>query len=103
MVMDIIAEPRAWAELQFGQVALGDARRTRRLVASATQIARHPAHSFPQIFDWNGLRGFYGVCHRQRAPLPALQHPPLELTPPANGQRPPVAFLPHARQLAHTS
>jgi Transposase DNA-binding/Transposase Tn5 dimerisation domain len=103
MVMDIIAEPLAWAEHQFGQVALGDHRRTRRLVAAAAQIALRPEHSFTQMFDWNALRGFYGMCHRKEATLPALQQPHWQLTRQAMAQQPLVLILHDTTQLDFTS
>jgi hypothetical protein len=103
MVLDLVAEPRAWAEQQFGPVALGDVRRTRRLVTSAAQIAQHPEHSFPQIFDWNALRGFYGLCHREEATLPALQRPHWEHTRQAMRQQPLVLVLHDTSQLDFTS
>jgi hypothetical protein len=102
MVMDLIAEPQAWAEHQFGSVALGDTRRTRRLVSSAAQIAQHPEHSFPQIFDWNALRGFYGLCHREEATLCTLQQPHWQLTRQAMGQQPLVLILHDTTQLDFT-
>src|SRR5947209_2553638 len=74
--MDAInADPRAWAEQLFGAAELGDRRRTRRLVASAAKIAAHPEKSFPQLFDWNALRGFYRVCDQDNATLAAVQQP----------------------------
>jgi len=56
--MDVIADARLWAERNFADAALGDRRRTRRLVESAAKIAAHPEKPFPQVFDWNELRGF---------------------------------------------
>ena len=103
MVMDLVAEPGAWAERHFGSVALGDVRRTRRLVASAAQIAQHPEHSFPQVFDWNGLRGFYGVCNRPEATLPTVQAPHWEHTRRAMAQWPLVLILHDTTQLDFTS
>ena len=103
MVMDLIAAPQAWAEHHFGQVVLGDVRRTRRLVSSAAQIAQHPEQSFPQIFDWNALRGFYGLCHRQEATLPALQQPHWQRTRQAMGQQPLVLVVHDTTQLDFTS
>ena len=103
MVMDLIAEPQAWAEHQFGPVLLGDVRRTRRLVSSAAQIAQHPEHSFPQIFDWNALRAFYGLCHREEATLPALQRPHWEHTRHAMRRHPLVLVLHDTSQLDFTS
>jgi hypothetical protein len=103
MVMDIIAEPRAWAQHQFGQVVLGDARRTRRLVTSVAQIAQYPERSFTQIFDWNALRGFYSLCHRKEATLPTLQQPHWQLTRQAMGQQALVLILHDTTQLDFTS
>ena len=97
------AEPLVWAEQQFGTVALGDRRRTRRLVASAAQIAQHPEKSFPTIFDWNQLRGFYGLCHRQEATLSTLQQPHWQHTRQAMGQQPVVLILHDTTQLDFTS
>jgi len=57
----------------FGTVDLGDVRLTRRLIHSAARIAAHPEKPFNQVFDWNELRGFYNVCHKDTATLSALQ------------------------------
>jgi Transposase DNA-binding/Transposase Tn5 dimerisation domain len=64
----------------FGAVALGDQRRTARLIDSAAQIAAHPEKPFNQVFDWNDLRGFYRLCHQETATLPAIQGPHWQLT-----------------------
>jgi hypothetical protein len=79
-IMDFIAEVGEWARLNFGSVDLGDPRRTRRLTASAARIAAHPQKSFPQIFDWNQLRGFYRLCDQSQACLASLQGTHGELT-----------------------
>lgn len=73
--MDYIADTREWAKANFGGVELGDPRRTQRLVTSASLIAAHPEKSFPQIFDWNHLRGFYRLCHRPETSLASIQTP----------------------------
>src|SRR5512142_2887747 len=65
----------AWAERNFATARLGDGRRTRRLVESAARIAAHPEKSFPQVFDWNGLRGFYRLCGRRGTTLAAVMQP----------------------------
>jgi hypothetical protein len=98
-----LADPPVWAEQQFGQVSLGNKARTRRLVVSAADIARHPEQSFPQIFDWNGLRGFYRVCHRPEATLATLQTPHWQRTRQAMGQPPLVLILHDTSQLDFTS
>jgi len=101
--MDLLTEPQAWAEHHFGTVALGDVRRTHRLVASAARIAQHPEHSFPQLFDWNALRGFYGVCNRPEATLPTVQAPHWAHTRHAMAQQPLVLILHDTTQLDFTS
>src|SRR6266496_2551165 len=40
-------EPQTWAEEEFGTAALGDARRTARLVALAHTLAQQPEASLP--------------------------------------------------------
>src|SRR5262245_4281933 len=78
--MDVLADTTLWAQQHFGAADLGDRRRTRRLVAAAAQIAAHPQKPFTQVFDWNGLRGFYGLCHRPEATLAAVMTPHWEQT-----------------------
>ena len=46
--MPAIAAREAWAVSQFGTAALGDERRTRRLVRLATAMAANSAGSIPQ-------------------------------------------------------
>lgn len=77
----------------FGAVELGDRRRTERLIGSAAQIAAHPEQPFNQVFDWNDLRGFYRLCHQERATLPALQEPHWRLTRQAMASQPLVLIL----------
>src|SRR5262245_55408380 len=101
--MGVLAEPLAWAQQQFGRVSLGDRRRTRRLVQSVAQIARRPEQSFPQLFDWNALRAFYGLCHREEATLPTLQQPHWEHTRQAMGQQPLVLVVHDTSPLDFTS
>jgi hypothetical protein len=36
------------------------------LVHSAAKIAAHPEKPFPQVLDWNELRGFYRLCNERR-------------------------------------
>jgi hypothetical protein len=91
--MDVLSDPRQWAEHTFGAVQLGDRRRTRRLVESAARIAQHPEKSFPQLFDWNALRGFYRLCDQADATLEALMQPHWEHTRAAMRQHPLVLIL----------
>ena len=78
----------AWAERNFATARLGDGRRTRRLVESAARIAAHPEKSFPQVFDWNGLRGFYRLGGRRETTLAAVMQPHWNQTRQAMAEQP---------------
>jgi hypothetical protein len=82
-----------WAKEQFGTAELGRADRTERLVASAAAIAAHPEASFPEILDWNQLRGFYRLCNRDEATLDAIETPHWERTRQAMAEQPLVLIL----------
>jgi hypothetical protein len=86
-------ELKPWAESNFGSARLGSRRRTRRLVESAARIAAHPEKSFPQVFDWNELRGFYRLCNRPEATLPSIMEPHWEQTRAAMAEEPLVLIV----------
>ena len=54
-------EPETWAEREFGGAPLGDQRRTRRLIRSATVMAESPMASFPGSVkgDKHVIKGHY--------------------------------------------
>lgn len=91
--MELATCPQRWAEENFGAVDLGDRRRTRRLVRSAARIAQHPEKSFPQIFDWNDLRGFYRLCACQAATTAVVQQRHWHRTRQAMAEQPLVLIL----------
>jgi Transposase DNA-binding/Transposase Tn5 dimerisation domain len=91
--MSILQDLPSWADANFGTVNLGRRDRTQRLVQSVAQIASHPEASFPQIFDWNGLRAFYGLCDRDEATLDTLQAAHRALTHQAMATQPLVLIL----------
>jgi len=101
--MDVILEPRAWAERQFATANLGDRRRTNRLVGSAAKIAAHPEKAFTQVFDWNELRGFYRLCDQSAATLAAVMQPHWEQTRRAMRQHPVVLILHDTTELDFSS
>jgi hypothetical protein len=101
--MDVIPEPEAWAQLHFGGADLGDRRRTNRLVGSAAKIAAHPEKAFTQVFNWNELRGFYGLCDKSQATLAAVMQPHWEHTRGAMGQQPLVLILHDTTELDFSS
>ena len=72
----------------FADADLGDARRTRRRIASAAAIAAHPEKPFTQVFDWGPLKGFYRVCNRETATVTAIPTPHWNRTRRAIGQHP---------------
>ena len=72
MALDSFPTPRAWAEANFAAAELGDQRRTRRLVATAEQLAQQPQGSLPAHFAWNPLRAVYRLCNRPEVTHPAV-------------------------------
>jgi hypothetical protein len=54
-------DPETWAEREFGGAPLGDQRRTRRLIRSATAMAESPMASFPGSVkgDKHVIKGHY--------------------------------------------
>jgi hypothetical protein len=87
----------------FGTVDLHDKRRTKRLVYSAAKIAAHPEKPFNQVFDWNEVRAFYGVCNQETATLSAIQEPHWQQTRAAMGQQPLVLILHDTSEMDFTS
>lgn len=71
----------AWAEQQFGSAALGDPRRTRRIVAMAGDMVRNPRASLSeQLPDWASLKAAYRVLDAQEVSRAALLAPHWEQT-----------------------
>src|SRR5262245_38254639 len=101
--MEVLLDPWQWAELHFGTAALGDRRRTRRLVDAAARIATHPQKPFTQVFDWNQLRGFYRLCNQSQATLAAIQGPHWEQTRQAMRRQPLVLLLHDTTELDFSS
>ena len=57
---NFVVEPQIWAEQNFGDCELGDARRTRRLVQIAEQAAARPDGSTPdQTECWGDCKAVY--------------------------------------------
>src|SRR5438094_39621 len=101
--MDVISDPLQWAEENFAAAQLGHRRRTRRLVAAAAKIAAHPEKAFPQVFDWNELRGFYRLCDQAQATVAAVQEPHWQRTRRAMGQHPLVLLVHDTTELDFSS
>jgi hypothetical protein len=102
-VMDVVVDPREWAEYTFADCKLGDPRRTKRLVDSAAEIAAHPEKMFTQLFDWNDLRGFYRLCNQSVATTEVIQMPHWQQTRQAMTQQPLVLILHDTTELDFSS
>lgn len=73
MTCEAVLAPDAWAEVQFGEVVLGDVRRTRRAVRVAEQMARHPAASIPeQAGHWSGTKASYRLFSEEEVTFEGL-------------------------------
>jgi hypothetical protein len=65
-----------WAREQFGDCQLGDARRTKRLIQVAEQVANHPSGSFPkQMKDWGDLKAAYRLFDQDDVTFQAVASP----------------------------
>lgn len=65
-----------WAEANFGTCKLGDARRTRRAVKVAQQMAEHPDGSTPtQCERWADLKAAYRLFECENVTFSALAEP----------------------------
>ena len=70
-----------WAEEQFGQCALGDARRTKRLVQYAAQAAADPSGSTPkQTESWGDCKAAYRLIDNDDVNFSAITTPHYEAT-----------------------
>lgn len=74
-------EPQQWAEEQFGQVHLGDARRTPRAVKVAAALTAHPEQSLPQAMPrWADLKAAYRLLACPKTTHAALIQPHCQAT-----------------------
>lgn len=70
-----------WAEEQFGACALGDVRRTRRLVQYAAEAAADPSGSTPkQTESWSECKAAYHLIHNEDVKFSAITAPHYQAT-----------------------
>lgn len=68
MGTELVLDVHAWAEQEFGEAPLGDARRTERLTAMAAALAEHSVGPLPQTFNaWAELKAAYRLLHGKQA------------------------------------
>ena len=71
----------AWAEEEFGEADLGDARRTVRLVQLATMLGAQPSASLPAAApDWADLKAAYRFFDNDYVPAEAVLRSHVEAT-----------------------
>ena len=77
----LLSPPAQWAQNEFGNAQLGDARRERRLVKIAAGLAASPAGTLPQAFpDWAELKATYRFFDQRGVTFEAVLTPHLERT-----------------------
>jgi hypothetical protein len=76
MVVEVLP-PQQWARRHFGEVQLGDKRRTERAVSYAAAAAAAPASSIPLQCkgDWGRTKGAYRFFDMPQVSLDQLQEP----------------------------
>ena len=75
-----------WAEQNFGECELGDARRAKRAVKLAAQVAAHPDGSTPtQTEAWGDCKAAYRLFDQDDVTFRALCEPHWQLTRARNG------------------
>jgi hypothetical protein len=71
-----ILDPECWAHKTFGQVNLGDIRRTSRTVKAAARLAENPAASLPaQMQTWKDVIAVYRLLDEPDVTFEALMQP----------------------------
>lgn len=73
--MENQAIPKGTIEEEFASASLGDARLTKRLMTMATELAKQPDASFPQVFDDTGLAGTYRFMSNPKVTPEAILEP----------------------------
>jgi hypothetical protein len=95
----------SFGEVNFANADLGDARRTRRLVATANLIRRRPGGSLPQkLNNPKDLRAFYRLMNQEKVTHEAVLSPHREATfHKIANRKSPVLILHDATELDYTT
>ena len=92
--------PEEWAQSTFGEVRLGDARRTERAVKLATAIAREPQVSLPkQVGQRKEVQATYRFLQSAQVSYEALMRPHVQQTRAQMEQRPVVLLVQDTTEL----
>lgn len=96
--------PASWAEATFGDVQLGDPRRTRRLVQIATALAARPSASLPaQLRDPAALKATYRLLASDAVTFAAVLGPHRAQTRAAAAREPVVLVVQDTTELDFTA
>ena len=71
---------------EFEAAALGDERLAKRLISVASELAKKPDASFPQLFDDSGLAATYRLFNNNKVTLEGLLAPHVRQTVERAGQ-----------------
>jgi len=81
VILSSFSDPARWAQQQWGDAALGDARRTRRAVQLGTVLASRPEASLPQqTGSWGELKAAYRLLNEPDVTYAALSEPHWQAT-----------------------
>jgi hypothetical protein len=76
VMSEVTVDIEQWAEENFGNCQLGDARRTRRAVTVARQMVEFPDGSTPQQAEkWSDLKAIYRLFDSKEATFTAFAEP----------------------------
>ncbi len=93
-----------WAKQQWGQVELGDKRRTRRAVKMGEQMTLNPGGSLPeQMGSWANLKAAYLLLNEEDVTLSKLSQPHWEQTRQAAGAEQVVLMIQDTTEIDLTS
>src|SRR5215208_6116751 len=98
-----LLNPVAWAATAFGDTALGDRRRTQRVVETAARLAAAPDASLPTALgDPAALKATYRLLHEPTVDVDALVAPQRDATLTAARTRPVVLLVQDTTEVDYT-
>jgi len=104
MSVSLVLSAQDWAQQQFGQVRLGDRRRTARAVMVGAAIAADPSGSIPQQNKkWKKTKGAYRLFDAEQSTFQAMIDPHWQRTRTLAGECPVVLLIQDTTQLDYTN
>jgi hypothetical protein len=104
VILSSFSDPARWAQQQWGDAVLGDARRTRRAVQLGAALASRPEASLPQqTGSWGELKSAYRLLHEPDVTHAALSEPHWQATRQQAAQADTVLFVQDTSELDFTA